>query len=272
MKIIIILAALLAVVTGVQAEVWTGKVLSVQAGDRLTVQRGKDKTSVHIAGIEAPAVKMRWGKGGRKSLADMCLKRLASIELNDPASKDAQVACQWTKGYYADMAAFQVDQGWAKLTADNTDTELLKNQSAARHYCRGLWRDEMPTWACPQNSIYGGYQGETDTSQSSSGGSGGSTGTGGSSTIYYEVTGTASSAYIDFSTPNGYRYLLEDLPYLSDSYSFQDGSFVYIAAQNAAAVGSVTISIYYSGMLMKTNTVESAYGYTSISCTRGKDC
>lgn len=272
MKKIIILAISLAGIVESQAETWTGKVLSVQSGDRLTVQRGKGKASLRVAGIEAPAPNKRWGKQSRASLSDMCLRRPASVKRDSPSSKEASVACQWAKGYYADMSAFQVEQGWAKLAATTTNTDLVKSQLTARHFCRGLWVDEMPTWSCPHNTTDGGYQGGGSGGGSSGGGSSGGVGGGaGSDSIVYKVGGTAYSADLLITTPQGDEQHTETLPFTSEDYFFNDGDFVYLAAQNDGT-GSVTVSIYLNGKQVKTATSTSSYGIASVYCVRGKDC
>jgi hypothetical protein len=84
--------------------------------------------------------------------------------------------------------------------------------------------------------------------------------------IKYEVTGTASSANITQTNPDGgiEQYSNVKLP---GSYAFsvpiRRGSFDYyhasISAQNNGSRGSITVTIYVNGKIFKTSTSSGAY-------------
>lgn len=97
------------------AETWSGKVVSVEAGDRLTLKSGKKLIKIQLAGIEAPAAGQYGNKKSRKSLAELCLNRKATADIPSLPAKGLAVGtlgCNWSKKVYADAGFYQVVRVW----------------------------------------------------------------------------------------------------------------------------------------------------------------
>ncbi|MGZ8216514.1 thermonuclease family protein [Methylomagnum sp.] len=125
------------------AETWSGKVASVQTGDRLTAKRGKSLVKVRLAGIEAPQLQKRGGKDSRLSLSGLCKSnRKLTVEVTAPPVKGVvtgKVYCNWSGKFYADAGLYQVEQGMAALLASETDPDYVRAQAQAQFKCIGIW-------------------------------------------------------------------------------------------------------------------------------------
>lgn len=129
------------------AGTWSGKVVTVEAGDRLTVKIGKKLVKVRLAGIETLSTGSRGARASRQYLAELCRNRKAALEapvLPARGVVTGKVLCNWTKKAYADAGYYQVDQGMARLLASETDPELVRAQARAQSRCVGLWADLLP--------------------------------------------------------------------------------------------------------------------------------
>lgn len=250
-------------------ETWTGKVVAVATGDRLTVTKGKDRVQLHLANIAAPSKGESGYKNSRASLASLCLHRKATVtaDLSAAPPYDATVACNWRAQYYADMGLFQIEQGWAELSPSAVGVDMVRSQNVARAWCTGFWRSRMGAH-CPPEGI-----GNDWTWTASVGKPGGSV-PGGISAynpdlISYRVTGTASKAGVAYNTPDKDVADLVALPFESDAYVFPDGQFIVIAAKGVEKNSEVTVEILLNGVSVASN---SGTGTISVSCTRGNDC
>ncbi len=93
-----------------------------------------------------------------------------------------------------------------------------------------------------------------------------------STTVRYEVGGTASQADITIQTPTGSSQQSGvDVPLKSKAgtdylqFTFQSGDFVYLSAQNTSGVGTVTCTISdESGRVISHN--EASGGYAIATC------
>lgn len=146
------------------AETWSGKVASVETGDRLTLKSGKKLIKIRLAGIEAPAAGQYGNKKSRKSLAELCLNRKATADIPSLPAKGLAVGtlgCNWSKKVYADAGFYQVDQGMAWLLASETDPGLVRTQALAQSRCLGLWASSLPQCSSkptvPKPGTPGGY-------------------------------------------------------------------------------------------------------------------
>ena len=80
--------------------------------------------------------------------------------------------------------------------------------------------------------------------------------------VRYEVTGTAKTVFITIENDTGgtSQYADVSIPW---TYNFrtrkEEGTFVYVSAQNQGETGSVTASIYRDEVLFKTSTSSGSY-------------
>ena len=85
--------------------------------------------------------------------------------------------------------------------------------------------------------------------------------------VHYEVTGdVTTTADITYATPTGTSQeqgaelpLTDDYGETGITYSYTDGQFIYISAQNDEEYGSVTCKIFVDGNLVSSNTADGAY-------------
>ena len=278
-------------------ETWSGKVTAVRTGDTVIFRHGRIKRKFHIAGIEAPKLSRKGGKSSRASLARMCRKRPAVISAESLAGKEASLSCEWSRGNYADMAFYQLEQGWARLQPDTVDPDLVLAQSEAQAQCLGVWIGTEPPCTTysgdfkaprlpPVTNAGGGTTdgnttgtvnggGGTVTQKPKTGISGGSTtGTGGTTgdTITYEVVGTIPSVALTLQPSTGPTITdIVTLPFSID-YDFQPGDHVFMSAQNETGDGTISVRIYLNGKLQKAAQTSLSYGTVSLSCVHGQDC
>lgn len=259
------------------AETWSGKIVSFQSGDTLTVKKGKRDVRIHLAGIRAPRKGEAGYRESRRNLAWFCRKRRAvvSAETSGPGVRDGQVACRW-EGGSADMSRYQLEQGWARLAPGAVDPELVVAQNRAQGACVGLWHDVcglafvIPPFvspSVPQPPVVAPAVADTGLSATNP-----APAPAAANLISYAVTGTATTASVTFATPAEARTLVVTLPFESESFSFPAGQFLFLFARNQANSGTVTVSISLDGEVKKTDTSIVPFGTATTSCTRGSDC
>lgn len=135
------IALTLALPVAAFSDTWTGRVISIQSGDRLTVRHDHQKIRIHLTGIEAPQAHQRGFRKSRAQLAKLCLNRRVQVSIDNPGTgfSDGWVACHLRHGFYADAAIHQVDLGWAWMQPNATDPALVGVQNNAQSHCDGFW-------------------------------------------------------------------------------------------------------------------------------------
>jgi endonuclease YncB( thermonuclease family) len=135
---------LLFLAQGVAAGEFMGRVVSVQAGDSLSVLVSDKQINVRLADIDAPEREQPFGTRSRQSLADLCANKGARVR---EAGKDrygrtlARVVCATV-----DVNTEQVRRGMAWVNDRRvSDRSLYDFQDEARESRRGLWADLQPT-------------------------------------------------------------------------------------------------------------------------------
>ena len=125
------------------AQAFTGKVVSVADGDTITVLRDRTQVKVRLLEIDAPEKAQAFGTKSKESLSEMCFGKTA--ELADKG-KDrygrtlARVTCDGV-----DANAEQVKRGMAWVYDRYiTDKTLYAVQEEAKAERRGLWHDDKP--------------------------------------------------------------------------------------------------------------------------------
>ena len=125
------------------AQAFTGKVVSVADGDTITVLRDRTQVKVRLLEIDAPEKTQAFGTKSKESLSEMCFGKTA--ELADKG-KDrygrtlARVSCDGV-----DANTEQVRRGMAWVYDRYvTDKTLYAVQEKAKAERRGLWHDDKP--------------------------------------------------------------------------------------------------------------------------------
>lgn len=121
----------------------SGRVVSVQDGDTLTVLVDRRQVRIRLKDIDAPEKKQAFGERSRQSLAELCFEKQAAF---DDARKDrygrvvARVTCAHT-----DAALAQVRRGMAWVFDRYVeDRSLYDLQQEARLNRNGLWQEANP--------------------------------------------------------------------------------------------------------------------------------
>lgn len=77
--------------------------------------------------------------------------------------------------------------------------------------------------------------------------------------VRYVISGTAKEADLTYSTPNGGTgQCTRTLPY-SVNYKEFGSSFLYISAQNATSIGSISVEIYFEDRLVASDSASGSY-------------
>jgi endonuclease YncB( thermonuclease family) len=127
------------------AEPISGKVVAVGDGDSLTIadDAGK-KRRVRLAQIDAPEYKQAFGAASRKSLASLCLRKPATVEVVETDTYGRVIGKVTCAGVDANVE--QVRRGMAWVVARNTlpNSPLPEMEANARLRAIGLWAGEKP--------------------------------------------------------------------------------------------------------------------------------
>lgn len=117
------------------------KVVSVADGDSMTVQVGRSRLKLRLAGIDAPEIKQAFGRQAGQSLRQLCSGKDAqydAIAIDRFGRTVATVRCNGV-----DAGRTQVERGMAWASARN-DSALKALETTARNNRRGLWSAPHP--------------------------------------------------------------------------------------------------------------------------------
>jgi endonuclease YncB( thermonuclease family) len=139
-----LLLAVLLPAQGALAAEYTGRVVSVQSGDALTVQVSQQQIAVRLSDIDAPEDGQAYGKQSRQSLAQLCENKNARVRTTgkDRSGRAlGRVVCATV-----DVNVEQVRRGMAWVYDRRVkDRSLYDFQDEARSAQRGLWAEPKPT-------------------------------------------------------------------------------------------------------------------------------
>jgi len=127
------------------AQTIQGKVVAVSDGDSLTVvSKGAAKHRVRLAEIDAPEREQAFGAAARKSLAEICLRKAAAVEVVVVDRYQRTVGKVKCGG--VDASVEQVRRGMAWVVARNImpNSPLYEMEANARLRRIGLWSGEKP--------------------------------------------------------------------------------------------------------------------------------
>ena len=135
------IALLIAAVAG--AESFVARVITVIDGDTVVVLQGQRKTTVRLAGIDAPEKLQAYGIASRDALATLVLKKNVMV-IPKAVDDYGRVVAQLRLGE-ADVSEMQLRRGMAwENSRFHNDKALLALQTEARRERRGLWASPNP--------------------------------------------------------------------------------------------------------------------------------
>ena len=117
------------------------KVLHIADGDSLTLQAGRKRIKLRLAGIDAPEIKQAFGQQARQSLYQLCWGKDARYDTKAVDHFGRTVATLRCDGIDASRAQVERGMAWAAARAGR-DLKLL--ETAARNAKAGLWSDPQP--------------------------------------------------------------------------------------------------------------------------------
>lgn len=125
-----------------------GRVVRVPDGDTLTVRVDGKDVPVHLDGIDAPELGQPYGRSARRSLAELCRGKDASVV--ERGKDDAGRVLGSVRCGEVDVNAEQVRRGlaWVHLRYLPLGSPLYEFETNARLRGVGLWRaaEPVPPW------------------------------------------------------------------------------------------------------------------------------
>ena len=144
------LLALLFLVTTVQAETLTGRVVGVADGDTITIlDNTNTQFKIRLAGIDAPEKKQPFGNVSKKSLSDMVYGKQVTIDWNKQDRYGRTVGKVLIDGVDANLEQVKRGFAWFYKKYQNElplqdRLDYLHAQEAAETSKVGLWVDKEP--------------------------------------------------------------------------------------------------------------------------------
>ena len=125
-----------------------GKVVGVSDGDTLTLRVDGASVRVRLDGIDAPELGQPYGKSARRSLAELCRGKEATVV--ERGKDDAGHILGSVRCGEVDANAEQVRRGmaWVSLRYVPLGSPLYEAETSARLQKIGLWRgkEPVPPW------------------------------------------------------------------------------------------------------------------------------
>jgi endonuclease YncB( thermonuclease family) len=146
MRRLLLSLPLVAVVQAASAETIEGRIVAVADGDSLTVVVNKDKKRyrVRLAEIDAPELKQPFGAASRKSLAEICLKKPAAIEVIETDVHKRVIARVKCEGIDANLEQVRRGMAWVRAGKILPNSPLYELETNARLRAIGLWAGDKP--------------------------------------------------------------------------------------------------------------------------------
>ena len=121
-----------------------GRVIAVPDGDTLTIRVGGENLRVGLDGVDAPEIGQAYGKSARRSLAQLCRGKDASV-VERGKDEDGRILGSVRCGE-VDVNAEQVRRGmaWVHLRYLPLGSPLYEFEANARLRRVGLWRAAKP--------------------------------------------------------------------------------------------------------------------------------
>lgn len=145
MRILALLLLLCA--TAACAETFTAQVIAVLDGDTVLVLHGNQKTSVRLAGIDAPEKSQAFGTASRDALAALVLRKDVRITTQTVDDYGRVVALLEAGKLNVNKEQLRLGMAW-EYSRYHADKSLVALQSEAQHARLGLWAlaHPVPPW------------------------------------------------------------------------------------------------------------------------------
>ena len=144
------LACLVLVFVHSIAFAYSGKVVAVQEGDRLTILHNGKKLTVQLYGIDAPELKQPYGNEARTFLDAFTKEETVEIEPVGPVKKSALTGMAFLGSDNINELLLLKGQAWVDRRQCTTDicSKWIKMEEAAKATKKGLWSDPqaIPPW------------------------------------------------------------------------------------------------------------------------------
>lgn len=137
------LAAVLSVVSAVFAETFDAQVVAVIDGDTVIVQHEKRKTTVRLAGIDAPEKAQPFGALSRDALAALVLHKPVRVITRTVDDYGRVVALLQVGAINVNGEQLRRGMAW-EYSQYHADKALTALQADAQRARRGLWADARP--------------------------------------------------------------------------------------------------------------------------------
>jgi endonuclease YncB( thermonuclease family) len=134
------------------AQIFVGRVVSVQDGDTLTVLADGKQLRIRLAEVDAPELRQTYGSRARESLSELCLDKPAQVTIvqQDRRGAVGRVLCD-----NVDASAEQVHRGmaWVYQRQAHSNSPLYLLEDQAQRSREGLWAEAVPVppWAFRAN-------------------------------------------------------------------------------------------------------------------------
>jgi endonuclease YncB( thermonuclease family) len=123
---------------------FSGRVLKVQDGDRLTVLVNRQQVRVRLESIDAPELGQAFGKRSRRSLADICAAKIASVVRTGKDRYGRTLGWVTCAGVEANSAQVRRGMAWVFARYIGASSPLYELEAYARLREIGLWADARP--------------------------------------------------------------------------------------------------------------------------------
>jgi endonuclease YncB( thermonuclease family) len=129
---------------GVNADTFSGRVVSVADGDTITVLTPeKRQVKIRLAGIDAPESGQEYGEKSRQALSSIVAGK--TVIVTEEGKDRYQRTIGWIKAGEVDANREMVRQGWAwHFTQYNKDVGIAQMQVESKAARRGLWAAPNP--------------------------------------------------------------------------------------------------------------------------------
>ena len=139
-----ILTYLLCMSMVVNAESFVAQVIVVLDGDTVMVLHANKKTTIRLAGIDAPEKRQPYGPASRDSLASMVLRKDVRVTTNTVDDYGRVVAILAVDQLNVNEEQLRRGMAW-EYSHYHSDKALIALQAEAQRARRGLWASANPT-------------------------------------------------------------------------------------------------------------------------------
>ncbi len=126
-----------------RAETFTAQVIAVLDGDTVLVLHGNQKTSIRLAGIDAPEKLQAFGTASRDALAALVLRKDVRVTTRTVDDYGRVVALLQAGKLNVNEEQVRLGMAW-EYSRYHADKSLLALQTEAQRARRGLWTQARP--------------------------------------------------------------------------------------------------------------------------------